>query len=160
VALTDAGGHTMPFRYAKASGMYVPHSTPTRISLAPGAHAYVKVSKYRCDLANGKAAATIQLTAAGVDVTPELPEWHSLASCDPMNRPARSACLPLSRPSTRPAASCGGRTGTPRAWPAPTPSVTRALQAGDEALSDREPRPQQAARLLAEWQGDHVRRVV
>jgi hypothetical protein len=83
VALTDAGGHTMPFRYAKASGMYVPHSTPTRISLAPGAHAYVKVGKYRCDLANGKAAATIQLTAAGVDVTPELPEWHPLASCGP-----------------------------------------------------------------------------
>jgi hypothetical protein len=81
VVLKDAGGHTMPFRYQKASGMYVPHAKPTRISLSPGAHAYVKVGKYRCDFAGERLAATIRLTASGVDVRAALPD--ALAICGP-----------------------------------------------------------------------------
>jgi hypothetical protein len=84
VVLKDAGGHTMPFRYENARGMYVPHTKPARISLSPGAHAYVKVGKYRCDFAGEKHAATIRLTASGVDVTSQLlPDSLPLAICGP-----------------------------------------------------------------------------
>jgi hypothetical protein len=81
VVLKDAGGHTMPFRYVNASGMYVPHTKPTRISLSPGAHAYVKLGKYRCDFAGERFAATIRLTGSGVDVTSQL--RPALAMCGP-----------------------------------------------------------------------------
>jgi hypothetical protein len=82
VVLKDADGHTMPFRYVNASGMYVPHNKPTRISLLPREHAYVKLGKYRCDLAGERLAATIRLTASGVDVTSQ-PLPDSLAICGP-----------------------------------------------------------------------------
>jgi hypothetical protein len=81
VVLKDARGHTMPFRYENSSGMYVPHARPTRISLSPGAHAYVKLGKYRCDFLGERLAAAIRLTASGVDVTSRMPP--ALAICGP-----------------------------------------------------------------------------
>jgi hypothetical protein len=87
VVLKDASGHTMPFRYVNASGMYVPHTKPTRISLSPGAHAYVKLGKYRCDFAEERLVATIRLTASGVDVTSQLPPALAICGPDEATRP-------------------------------------------------------------------------
>jgi hypothetical protein len=83
VALQDATGTPLPFQYINGNGMYVSHTKPTPITLPPGARAYVKVGKYRCDLPGGTPATTIILTAAGIDVSGRLPTWHTLAYCGP-----------------------------------------------------------------------------
>lgn len=81
VELKDVKGHVMPFEYTPRAGMYVPHTAPARITLAPDARAYVKIGKYRCDLVGETPAVTAHLSAQGVDVDARRPEWGSLAHC-------------------------------------------------------------------------------
>jgi hypothetical protein len=67
VALYDADGAVLPFRYAAGGGMYVTARKPVTVVLDGGASAFVLVAKYRCDLGIARGAATIRLTlpAAG-----------------------------------------------------------------------------------------------
>lgn len=62
VALTDATGAVLAFRYAKGGGAYVTSAKPVTVVLAPGASAYVLVAKYRCDLGVQRNATAIRLT--------------------------------------------------------------------------------------------------
>lgn len=64
VALYDAHGNLLPFRYTRRS-QYVTATAPERVVLAPGGSAYVLVAKYRCDLGVAADAATIRLTLPG-----------------------------------------------------------------------------------------------
>ncbi len=65
VALYDAAGAILPFRYAHQAGGYLTKAPPRAVLLAPGASAYVLVAKYRCDLGVRRDAATMRLTLPG-----------------------------------------------------------------------------------------------
>jgi hypothetical protein len=65
VALYDAAGTMLPFRYVHRTSMYVTKKAPRTVLLPPGAPAYVLVAKYRCDLGVSHDAATIRLTMPG-----------------------------------------------------------------------------------------------
>jgi hypothetical protein len=62
VALYDARGAVLPFRYASGGGAYVTSAKPLTVVLARGAAAYVLVAKYRCDLGIARNATAIRLT--------------------------------------------------------------------------------------------------
>jgi hypothetical protein len=62
VVLYDAGGATLPFRYAEGGGAYVSSRGPVTMVLARRASAYVLVAKYRCDLGIARSAAAVRLT--------------------------------------------------------------------------------------------------
>ena len=65
VALYTASGARLPFRYRRGGGQYVTSAPPPRVTLAPGAIAYVLVAKYRCDLGWRALPATVRLTLPG-----------------------------------------------------------------------------------------------
>jgi Protein of unknown function (DUF4232) len=65
IALYDAAGTMLPFRYVHRTSMYVTKKAPRTVLLPPGASAYVLVAKYRCDLGVSHNAATIRLTMPG-----------------------------------------------------------------------------------------------
>ena len=70
VALYDARGRVLPFRYTDGGGAYVTARKPVTVVLAHGAMAWVLAAKYRCDLGIAQNAATIRLAlpAAGGQV--------------------------------------------------------------------------------------------
>lgn len=70
VALYDAVGTMLPFRYVHRTSMYVTKTAPRTVLLPPGALAYILVAKYRCDLGASHNAATIRLTMPGRPHTP------------------------------------------------------------------------------------------
>jgi len=84
VALYDARGALLPFRYVHRGSMYVTKAAPRTVLLPPGATAYVLVAKYRCDLGIIRTAATIRLTLPGTPRT-------AMAIRIAPGRPARSA---------------------------------------------------------------------
>jgi len=61
IALSDAAGAVLPFRYSRGGGAYVTARKPAAVVLSPGASAYVLVAKYRCDAGIARKAATIRL---------------------------------------------------------------------------------------------------
>jgi hypothetical protein len=70
VALYDAQGTVLPFRYVHRTSSYVTRATPRAVLLRPGAAAYLLVAKYRCDLGVSRNAATMLLTLPGTSGTP------------------------------------------------------------------------------------------
>ena len=62
IALFTASGTRLPFRYRRGGGQYVTSAPPAKVTLAPGAAAYVLIAKYRCDLGGRALAAIIRLT--------------------------------------------------------------------------------------------------
>lgn len=60
--LYDGAGGALPFRYADGGGPYLTRDKPRAVPLKPGAHAYVVIAKYRCDLGDLKKATSIRLS--------------------------------------------------------------------------------------------------
>gem|GEM_PF-4315990 len=61
VTLLTNSGRTMPFSFVRGQSQYMSNKPPSIVTLAPGAKAYVEVTKYRCDLREITSAATLRL---------------------------------------------------------------------------------------------------
>lgn len=65
VALLDAAGQELPFRYAQSGDQVVTPHPPVRVDLPPGGAAHVTINKYRCDFGDRAMAKTVQLVPPG-----------------------------------------------------------------------------------------------
>lgn len=62
VTLLDQHGGVLPFRFTHGQSLYVTHTRPVPVLLRPGASAYFRVAKYRCDLGGDRDARTVQVS--------------------------------------------------------------------------------------------------
>jgi len=65
VALVDAKGQVLPFKYLDAGDQVVTSALPEHVALAPATIAYVTVNKYRCDLGDLMQATVVRLGLPG-----------------------------------------------------------------------------------------------
>lgn len=61
VTLLTSSGRVIPFAYLHGQSQYTSKRPPRLVTLAPGATAYVEVTKYRCDLREITSAATLRV---------------------------------------------------------------------------------------------------
>jgi hypothetical protein len=65
VTLFDATGHLLPFRYKHSGDQMTTASPPTKVDLPPGSAAWLRLNRYRCDLASTATATTAQVSVPG-----------------------------------------------------------------------------------------------
>jgi Protein of unknown function (DUF4232) len=62
ITVFSQSGRVLPFRFLHGQSPYTSNRPPKLVTLAPGAKAYVEVSKYRCDAGDVARATTLRVT--------------------------------------------------------------------------------------------------
>jgi hypothetical protein len=83
VALLDTAGHVLAFDYRFGGDQMVTSHPPGVVNLPPGAAGYVLTNKYRCDLGDKAAPASINVTPPGNDssLSLKLEPYRDMAFC-------------------------------------------------------------------------------
>jgi len=82
VSLVDATGKRLGFTYSRSGDQMTTAATPGPVYLLPGSDAWVRVNKYRCDIASPDASSTMFLSPPGVVGTLSVPALFGY--CDQM----------------------------------------------------------------------------
>jgi hypothetical protein len=72
LTLSDDAG-ALPFSYVGSHVQYVNQRPAQIVRMAPGAHAFVLIAKYRCDLGDSRHATRLALSMPGSTVALSLP---------------------------------------------------------------------------------------